>query len=220
MKIIDRLLRVTETIWQKYYSHPFVMGIQNGTLEKEKFRYYMIQDYLYLLDYGKVFAIGLTKAKNQAERTLFTAYLNSLNEYELDIHRGYFSELHITKEELENAKPSLDNLSYTSYMIRTAYEGSEAEALTAALACAVSYEYIAENIVKNNPDSIYHPFFGDWIKGYADEEYHNENIRLIHMLENMTIDYTEKQLQNLEEIFFICSRYELAFWEMAWQLKK
>ena len=58
MKTTERMLAATTDLWQAYYDHPFVLGIQNGDLDHEKFRFYTIQDYLYLLDYVKVFAIG------------------------------------------------------------------------------------------------------------------------------------------------------------------
>ena len=64
MTVTERLLKDTESIWAEYHQHPFVQGIADGTLDKEKFKYYMIQDYLYLLDYTKVFAIGVAKAKD------------------------------------------------------------------------------------------------------------------------------------------------------------
>lgn len=51
---VDKLLAATEEIWKAYNEHPFVLGIQNGTLDKEKFRHYIIQDYLYLEDYAKL----------------------------------------------------------------------------------------------------------------------------------------------------------------------
>ena len=66
MTVTERLLKDTESIWAEYHQHPFVQGIADGTLDKEKFKYYMIQDYLYLLDYTKVFAIGVAKAKDRA----------------------------------------------------------------------------------------------------------------------------------------------------------
>lgn len=48
MKTVKYLLEMSKEIWDKYNKHPFVMGIEDGTLDKEKFRYYIIQDYLYL----------------------------------------------------------------------------------------------------------------------------------------------------------------------------
>ena len=53
MKTAEILLDATAEIWEAYNKHPFVLGIQNGTLDREKFRYYIVQDYLYLEDYAK-----------------------------------------------------------------------------------------------------------------------------------------------------------------------
>lgn len=217
MNITDKLLEATKDIWQSYYEHPFVLGIQNGTLDKEKFRYYILQDYLYLMDYAKVFAVGLAKAKYQETRNLFSSYIRTLGDCEMDIHRGYMGAFGITKEEVAATQMNLDNLSYTSYMLRVAYEEGEAETLAAILSCALSYEFIAKNMIRQNPKSVDHPFYGDWITGYAGDDYHKENLEILEVLEMVTEDYTEKQIQHLVDIFDICSRYELAFWDMAWK---
>ena len=63
MKTTERLLAAAKDIWAAYNEHPFVLGIQDGTLAWEKFKYYIIQDYLYLEEYAKVFALGIAKAK-------------------------------------------------------------------------------------------------------------------------------------------------------------
>ena len=57
MKYSEQLYRQVCSIWQSYETHPFLLGLFDGTLPIEKFRFYMIQDYLYLLDYSKVFAL-------------------------------------------------------------------------------------------------------------------------------------------------------------------
>ena len=101
-----------------------------------------------------------------------------------------------------------------------AYEEGEAEILAAILSCAYSYEFIAKNIVKNNPYAVNDKFYGDWIKGYISDSYSAENIVLLEELNRLTRKYTEQQIQHLVDIFLACSRYELAFWEMAWNLSK
>ena len=120
---------------------------------------------------------------------------------ELDVHKGYMGKFAVTQEEIDAMKPSLDNLSYTSYMVRVAYDESEVEVLAAVLSCAYSYEVIAKKIVANRPESVDDAFYGDWIRGYAS-------------------DYTEEQLRHLEDIFIACSRYEMAFWQMAWEMRQ
>ena len=219
MKTTEQLLLATKDIWQQYNQHPFVLGIQNGNLDKEKFRYYIIQDYLYLEDYARTFAVGFAKAKSLKMANLFAKYIAVMNG-ELDVHAGYLAKLGITQEEIHSTPRALDNLSYTSYMLRVAYEEGEAEILAAILSCAYSYEVIAKNMVKNNPESIHDEFYGDWIKSYTSEAYAEENVILLNELNRLTETYTEKQIQHLIDIFVACSRYELAFWEMSWTLSQ
>ena len=209
MNTTTRLLEAVKEIWAWYNRPPFVLGIQNGDLDRERFRYYIIQDYHYLLDYAKCFAIGMAKAGSLETARLFSQYIESLTGGEMDIHRGYMGRLGITQEELDATPPALDNLSYTSYMLRIAYE-----ILTAILSCAYSYEVIAKNIVANNPASVRHPFYGEWVRGYASEEYAGKNAELLQTLDRLTEGYGEAQLQRLQDIFTVCSRYELAFWEL------
>ena len=218
MTVTERLLRAASDIWKKYNNHPFVLGIEHGDLDKDKFRYYIIQDYHYLLDYMRTFAVGLAKAQSYEMRKLFSTYVTMLTDSEMDIHEGYLGKLQVTQQELKETPVALDNLSYTSYMLRVAYEEGENEILTAILSCALSYEFIAKNIVKSTPDSVNDPFYGDWIKGYISERYCMENKALTDMLEKAAKGYSEEQLEHLAEIFVICSRYELEFWNMAWEM--
>lgn len=215
MTTVERMLEASKDIWRSYNEHPFVLGIQNGTLDRERFRYYIVQDYLYLEDYAKCFALGVAKAKSLETANLFAKYISVMNG-ELDVHKGYLARLGVTKAEIEASARSLDNLSYTSYMLRIAYEEGEAEIMAAILACTLSYEIIAAKIEKNKPDSVEHSFYGDWIRGYCSEGYSKDNLILIDKMNQLSADYTEKQIQHLVDIFVNCSLYELKFWEMSW----
>lgn len=217
MKTTERLFKATKEIWEAYNRHPFVMGIQEGTLDKNRFRYYIIQDFLYLKEYAKTFAIGVAKAKSIETANLFAKYIAVMNG-ELDLHSGYISRFGIEPEAMERAKPALDNISYTSYMLRVAYEDGEAEILAAILSCAYSYEVIAKKMTATNPKSVENPFYGEWIRGYASKEYADGNLVLLDTLNLLTADYTEKQLEHIENIFVTCSRYEAAFWQMSWEM--
>lgn len=219
MTTTQRLLAATEDIWAEYHTHPFVRGIADGTLDEEKFRYYMVQDYLYLIDYAKVFAIGVAKARDPETMRLFAGYVHQILDGEMDIHKGYMQRLGIPLEEAERAPVALDNLSYTSYMLRVAYDEGPAEIAAAILSCALSYEYIAKEIVAKDPAAADHPFYGEWVRGYADPGYAASNQVLVDLTERLTRDYSQAQLEHLTEIFIACSRYEGAFWDMAWEMR-
>ncbi len=217
MGTTQQLLDYAAEVWTAYNEHPFVLGIQNGTLEREKFRFYMIQDYLYLGDYAKIFALGVAKATSLSNAMLFSKYISVMNG-ELNVHSNYMARLGITQEDIDSAKRSLDSLSYTSYMLRVAYEETEVEIVAAILACAYSYEVIAKKMVENNPAAVDDEFYGSWISGYVSEEYSEENRVLIELLDDMTKTYTPAQIEHLKDVFLACSRYEMAFWDLSWNM--
>ena len=180
----------------------------------------MIQDYLYLIDYAKVFAVGAAKAFDKDTMREFSAYTDSLMNGEMEIHRSYMKRLGITEEEAEHCPAALDNISYTSYMLRIAYEGGIADVMAAILSCALSYEEIACRLKAQYPGCWEHPFFGEWVSGYISEEYHEANQKLIALMERLADGFDERQIARLSEVFKNCSRYEAAFWDMGWEMKK
>ena len=229
--VVSRMIAATEEIWENCHRHPFVQGIADGSLDHDKFCFYMLQDYVYLFDYARVFAIGVAKAKDPEVMRIFANYVQQIMSGEMDIHRGYMKRLGISPEDAERTVPSLDNLSYTSYMIRIAYDDGAAEVAAAILSCALSYEAIAERMVAEHPGTparpgidarpgaADHPFYGEWVQGYASPGYHAANLELIDLTERLAEGLDEARLQHLIDVFVNCSRYELLFWDMAWEMR-
>ncbi len=218
--VSNLIIEGSRAIVDDFHSHPFVKGIANGTLPVEKFKFFMIQDYLYLLDYARVFSIGAAKTNDPQMMRIFSGYVSSILNGEMDIHKGYMKRLGIDISDAENSEMSQDNLSYTSYMLRMAYEGGPAEVCAAILPCAVSYELIGRKMVEENPICAENVFFGDWIKGYSCDEYHDENIKLMELTEKAAEGYSQKQLERLVEIGRRCSLYEGLFWDMSWEMRR
>ena len=214
-----RLLEKARDIWSGYFEHPFVRGLGDGTLDKEKFRFYLKQDYLYLIEYAKVFAVGIAKSDDAEIIRFLSDIIHQIFTSEMNIHRAYMQRFGVTEEEIADTTPSLDNRSYTSYMLRVAYEGGIAEILASILSCALSYEYIAKAIVSEYPQAGLHPFYGEWVNSYAGEDYQKNNQRLVECFEAIASELSEKQLLRCEEIFVTCSHYETAFWDMAWEMR-
>ena len=70
-------------------------------------------------------------------------------------------------------------------------------------------------IVRNNPESVNHELYGNWIKCYSGEEYCGLNKVFVEALENAVKDYSEEKLNHIAEIFRECSLYEMEFWNMG-----
>ena len=218
LSVSARLRQAAAPIWEECLRHPFVTGIGDGTLGVEKFQYFMLQDYLYLFDYARVFALGVVKARDPKLMRTFAANVNAILGGEMNIHRAYMERLGITEDQVFAVKPALDNTSYTHYMLAVAESGCPMEIVAAILACSWSYAEIGQALAKR-PGAADHPFYGEWVRGYASENYAATNQALMALMDELAKDATGAQFDRLEEIFVNCSRYELGFWDMAWEMR-
>ena len=216
--VSTRLHDAAAPVWEACLRHPFVTGIGDGTLDMEKFRYFMLQDYLYLFDYARVFALGVVKARDPELMRVFAANVDAILGGEMKIHRAYMKRLDITEEQVFSVKPALANLSYTNYMLSVAQTGGPMEIVASILACSWSYAEIGQALAAI-PGAAEHPFYGEWIRGYASEEYAATNQALIELMDSLAADAGEEQLAYLTDVFANCSRYELGFWDMAWDVQ-
>ncbi len=216
--VSTRLHDAAAPVWEARLRHPFVTGIGDGTLDMEKFRYFMLQDYLYLFDYARVFALGVVKARDPELMRVFAANVDAILGGEMKIHRAYMKRLDITEEQVFSIKPALANLSYTNYMLSVAQTGGPMEIVASILACSWSYAEIGQALAAI-PGAAEHPFYGEWIRGYASEEYAATNQALIELMDSLAADAGEEQLAYLTDVFVNCSRYELGFWDMAWDVQ-
>ena len=216
MKYSEQLYCQVSSIWQNYEKHPFLSGLFDGTLPIEKFRFYMIQDYLYLLDYAKVFALGIAKATSVEEMQFFSQNVHQILHGEMEIHRSYMQRLGITDQEIALTPIHSSNYSYTAYMIQEAYRSGIPEILAAILACSWSYADIALHLAERYPQAVSHPFFGEWVASYISKSYQDTNRSLIERLDTVADCLNISSLEHLSQIFRTCSYYELGFWDMSW----
>ncbi|MFE3890445.1 thiaminase II [Priestia sp. YIM B13446] len=214
MKFSERLYEKLQPIWRQNHNHPFVQGMGDGTLEKEKFRFYMIQDYLYLIDYAKLFAIGAMKATDVQTMGKFAALLDSTLNEEMSLHREYAKKFEISEKELEKAQPSPTTLAYTHYMLHVGQSGTLAELMAALLPCMWSYWEIGKEL--SEKPGANNEFYREWIEMYSSEEFGELATWCINLFDSLTEDKSEAELEKLEEIFLNTTRFEYMFWDMAY----
>ncbi|TES55843.1 thiaminase II [Halalkalibacterium halodurans] len=215
MSFAASLYEKAQPIWKAGYNHPFVQGIGDGTLEKSKFQFFMKQDYLYLIDYARLFALGTLKGNDLQTMSTFSKLLHATLNVEMDLHRAYAKRLGISAEELEATEPAATTLAYTSYMLNVAQRGSLLDLIAAVLPCTWSYYEIGVKL-KGIPGASDHPFYGEWIKLYASDEFKELADWLIQMLDEEAKGLSSKEKAKLETIFLTTSRLENEFWDMAY----
>lgn len=211
------LYESAKNIWDSYYEHPFVKGIGDGSLQKEKFKFYIIQDYLYLLEYAKLFALGVIKSKTENDMKKFASLTDGILNSEMGIHRIYMKKLRINELDISNANPTLDNISYTSYMLSASHCGDIKEIAVAALSCMWSYKMIGDNLKKLY--SLNNNFYQEWIDCYCSERYAELTKWNIELVEKYCQNITSAEKEHLKSIFINCSIYESKFWDMSYKGK-
>jgi thiaminase/transcriptional activator TenA len=215
MTFCEELYAKAKHIWVANHKHPFVQGIGHGTLPKESFRHYMIQDYLYLIDYAKLFALGSVKATDVETMGKFGEILHSTLNVEMDLHRQYAKKFAISEEELENAHPASSTIAYTHYMLQVAQNGTLAELVAALLPCMWSYNEIGRELAKI-PGALEHEFYGEWVEMYSSKEFGELSNWLKDLMNKLAIGKSGEERKKLEEIFLNTSRFEFLFWDMAY----
>jgi thiaminase (transcriptional activator TenA) len=217
MKLTERLYQSVNDVWQKTHQHPFVVGIGTGDLPVESFIRYMKQDYVFLIDYSKLFAIGAVKAKDIETMAAFAKLLHETLHGEMDLHRQYAERFGITHQQLEETKPTPVNLAYTRYMLNVAQTGSLEELIAALLPCMWSYWEISKMLADTYPNASGHHLYGEWVKMYSSNEFGSLATWLIDLLDRLTEGKPERELANLEEHFLTTSKFEYMFWDMVYQ---
>ncbi|MED1204348.1 thiaminase II [Heyndrickxia acidicola] len=217
MALSKRLYEKLKHVWFQTHQHPFVKGLGNGDLPAEAFIRYMKQDYVFLIDYSRLFALGAIKAKDLETMSTFAKLLNDTLHGEMDLHRQYAKRFGITNEQLEATKPAPINLAYTRYMLNVAHTGSLAELVSSLLPCMWSYWEIGKMLKEQYPGSEEHALYGEWIAMYASEEFGSLASWLIRLLDHLAEGISERELSVLEEHFITTSRFEYMFWDMVYQ---
>ncbi|MFA1819757.1 thiaminase II [Virgibacillus oceani] len=210
----DRLWDKVEPIWNSYLAHPFVKGLGEGWLEREKFKHWMKQDYVYLIEYSRLFALGSAKAEDLRTMATFAKLLHGTLDMEMDLHRQYAAQFGISREELEETGAAATTTAYTSYMLNVSQRGGVENVVASVLACAWSYNFIGKKLEKW-PGALEHEFYGHWVKMYSSEEFTELAEDCKSLMNEIAEGKPERELAFLEEIVVKTSLFEYMFWDMA-----
>jgi thiaminase/transcriptional activator TenA len=215
----DEVREKADHIWDAIYGHPFVTGIGDGSLPLEKFKFYICQDYVFLIDYGKVFALAATKPSDPDTMGRFALFLHETLNVEMSLHRSYANQFGISPEVLNRTKPSAATLAYTGYLLRAAHQGTLGELSAALLPCMWSYSDIGRRLAdRGEPEGQQH--YVEWIRMYASQEFADAAGWTKELTDKLAAQTGTEERVRMEEAFIISSKYEYMFWDMAYRMEE
>jgi thiaminase/transcriptional activator TenA len=211
----DRIRVKAAGIWRRELEHPFVRGLGDGSLAIDKFRFYLEQDYVFLIEYCRVFALASAKARDLETMNLFARLLGDTLKVEMQLHRDYCQRLGIEASVLENAQPAPVTHAYTRHLLTAAYAGTITEIVAAVLPCQLGYAEIAAALAREGRGGG-NSFYAEWIAAYTSREFTEGAQRLVELFDTLADGLPEREANHLENLFLTSSRYEYLFWEMSW----
>jgi thiaminase/transcriptional activator TenA len=206
----DVLWADVEHIYAAILRHPFVTGLTDGTLPREAFRYYIVQDAHYLRGYARALALCAAKAAEPRDTVMFAAHAGGAIAAEQELHTGLLADLGLTAEEAAAAPVAPTTRAYVSYLFATAYAGSFAEAVAAVLPCYWIYARVGEELLATgSPD----PLYARWIATYGGEGFQAVVDAVLELTDRLGGSVSPAEWTLMREHVVVTSRYEWMFWD-------
>jgi thiaminase (transcriptional activator TenA) len=212
-----RLRRLAEPVWRAQHEHPFIRGIGDGSLDLERFRHWVRQDYRFLVEYCRLFGLAAARAPDLETLVRFADLLQATARTEMDLHRTYGAELGIPPAALEREPMAPTTRAYTDFLIRVAATGDFAELAAALLPCVWGFSEIGQGLAARGLPA--EPRYAKWVRMYADPEFAALAGWCRELVDRLAAGADDAARLRMEEAFLTSSRYEYLFWEMAWLLE-
>lgn len=206
--------------------HPFLVQMVDGTLAEDNFRYYVVQDALYLEDFADCLRRLAATAPTTKDAARLEAFAKGAEEAELSLHNSFFVEWNISAK---GATQMPNCLFYTSYMKRIVATRSHAQGLAVLLPCFWVYMHVGKCMLKLREelgDTVSRPAaFNAWIDMYGGDDFEKEVNEYIVMVDtaclriqqDSSLDEAAKQaeLNEMQHHFFTSCKLEHMFWDQA-----
>jgi thiaminase/transcriptional activator TenA len=206
MSLTRELWATMAPVYDAILRHPFVAGLTDGSLPRERFRFYAIQDALYLREFAR--------APEDDWIVMFNEHAGGALRVERALHEGFFKDFGLSSAEVAATPLAPTNVAYTSYLLAVAYAGPFHEALAALLPCYWIYWEVGKALERAaSPD----PLYARWIATYASGEF-GDVVRAVLAATDAVGDrlgLAERGVMRRHVL--TTTRYEWMFWDMGWR---
>ena len=157
-------------IWEAHVKHPFVEHVGNGSLPLQGFKAYLIQDYLFLVQYARTLALGAYKAKKTEDLFDAARYIKHL-QVETEMHMAYCSEFGLSIDEIESCEEHSACTAYTRYLLEVGHCDDWIALQVALIPCMIGYKAIGKHLLESTSTIRAGNRYWKWIENYAGDEY-------------------------------------------------
>jgi thiaminase (transcriptional activator TenA) len=202
--------------WQAYVAHPFVAGIQDGTLPEACFKHYLVQDYLFLIHFSRAYALTAYKADTLEDLRAAAESLRVITDVEMGLHVEFCREWGLSEQDMLTAPEAEENMAYTRYVLERGMAGDVLDLHVALAPCMCGYADIGKRLGED-PATVWdgNPYKA-WIEMYASDDYQEGTVVALEAMDRLYERRAgENRMPDLIKTFRQATRLEIGFWQMG-----
>jgi thiaminase/transcriptional activator TenA len=213
MSFTSELWTTMAPVYDAILRHPFLTGLTDGSLPRDRFRFYVVQDALYLREFARSLSLAAARAPEDDWIIMFNDHAAGALRVERSLHEGFFKDFGLSPAEVAATPMAPTNLAYTSYLLAVAQGGAFHEALAALLPCYWIYWEVGKRLEQaGSPDAL----FGRWIATYASNEFGDVVRAVLAATDVVAAPLRPADREAMHRHVLVTARYEWMFWDMGW----
>jgi thiaminase/transcriptional activator TenA len=216
MTFTAELWQAIDPIYAEILRHPFLRGLTDGSLSRDRFRFYAVQDALYLREFARALSLAAARAPQDDWIVMFNEHAAAALRVERSLHESFFAEFGLSPAAVAATPLAPTNQAYTSYLLAVAYGAPFHEAMAALLPCYWIYWEVGRALERaGSPD----PLYGRWIDTYAADAFGDVVRAVLAATDAVAADLGPPERAAMRRHFVATSRYEWMFWDMGYRLE-
>ncbi len=216
-RFTDQAWQQTATLRHAILDLPFNRELAEGTLSRDRFQFYVIQDALYLVEYARALAVAAARAPDPDTIVQFAQSAQGAIVVERSLHAGFFERFGIDAAQAASAEPSPTCLAYTNFLLAVAHNRCYEELIAAILPCFWIYWDVG-NAIARGPRSG-NPYQA-WIDTYSDPEFGKAVESVIAIVDRAADAAAAERQGAMMRAFERSTQYEWMFWDSAYRLER
>ncbi|KAF1836920.1 heme oxygenase-like protein [Decorospora gaudefroyi] len=200
--------------WKEYTQHEFVRKMGEGSLPVEKFMYYLVQDYLFLVQFARANALSAYKSSNLQDIGRSVQQVVTLQE-EIKLHIEFCKEYGLSEEDIVREEEDQATTAYTRYVLDIGMSQDYLALQIALLPCLIGYGIIAKRLYEDPNTVRVGSRYWKWIEQYVAEEYREAMMRGSDLIEKWAVGLSRSRVEELAGIFVHATNMEKGFWDMG-----
>jgi thiaminase/transcriptional activator TenA len=214
--LFDRLRAANRPAWESYVAHDFVKQLGAGALPEPAFKFYLIQDYLFLIQFARAYALAAYKSDTLEDMRQAATSMRIILDDEMGLHVKFCAGWGLDLADMLKAPEAPQCMAYTRFVLEAGHAGDVLDLQVALAPCVVGYAEIANRLVADPATRLEGNPYRPWIEAYAGPDYQAVAAAAVAQLDSL---YARRAGPGrdaaLARLFGGATKLEADFWQMG-----